>query len=411
MYVDFSGVVALDDVAERTELAYRSVKSLGRRVTGWLRGIGIGVGASLPPVSGQIGSGTQQSTLAIVQRNLRLPEAYFRRTGQQVIVMFDEFQDLLGAGIALDGLFRSVIQHQGSAATYVFAGSHPGLMSELFSSRERPLYGQARPVTLGPLADDELRDYLVRRFAHSGREVSVVIDDLLRLVQGHPQRAMLVAHHLWEKMTRGTGATTAEWAAARSAALDEVRSNFRYGWDQFGAAEKEALLALAHGREAARYVVERLALDGQVFGSSPPRLVDPLMEVWLRDEHEVDQGGLEVPGGEGGLTAGAAGQRDARLTEEGALRILALLESDPREWPERSHLPGRSGELADATYVELAAVTRNLSTRDSDAGLSRAERELMTRSVRLLVTTIAEALGISVDEAERRVFAALESNT
>ena len=41
---------------------------------------------------------------------------------------------------------RSHIQHQTSEAAYVFSGSHPGLMLTLFSDRERPLFGQARPI-------------------------------------------------------------------------------------------------------------------------------------------------------------------------------------------------------------------------------------------------------------------------
>ena len=39
---------------------------------------------------------------------------------------------------------RSHIQHQGEVASYVFAGSEPGLMRLLFETKDRPLYGSAR---------------------------------------------------------------------------------------------------------------------------------------------------------------------------------------------------------------------------------------------------------------------------
>jgi hypothetical protein len=42
-------------------------------------------------------------------------------------VIFDEFQDLLAVGEGLDGLVRSHIQHQGDAASYIFAGSQTSL--------------------------------------------------------------------------------------------------------------------------------------------------------------------------------------------------------------------------------------------------------------------------------------------
>jgi uncharacterized protein len=44
------------------------------------------------------------------------------------VVCLDEFQDLLVADDALDGLVRSVIPHHGQAAAYVFAGGQPSLM-------------------------------------------------------------------------------------------------------------------------------------------------------------------------------------------------------------------------------------------------------------------------------------------
>lgn len=54
-------------------------------------------------------------------------------------VVFDEYQVVLQA--ELDALIRSVIQHHGRGVTYVFSGSHPGMMTSLFADRTRPFYG------------------------------------------------------------------------------------------------------------------------------------------------------------------------------------------------------------------------------------------------------------------------------
>jgi hypothetical protein len=42
----------------------------------------------------------------------------------------------------------------GDAASYIFAGSHVGMMRELFADRRRAFYGQAAPVALPPLPSD-----------------------------------------------------------------------------------------------------------------------------------------------------------------------------------------------------------------------------------------------------------------
>ncbi len=86
---------------------------------------------------------------------LDVPAGLHEGNRSLTVVCTDEFQDLLIADDALDGLPRSVIQHRGRAAAYVFAGSQPPLMRALFSNHERPFYGQVRPLELPPLPIEE----------------------------------------------------------------------------------------------------------------------------------------------------------------------------------------------------------------------------------------------------------------
>src|SRR5918994_546533 len=88
---------------------------------------------------------------SVLHRLLDLPKTLHDRDGVPTLVVFDEFQDLLVARQAIDGVMRSRIQYHGDAATYVYAGSEPSMMRELFDKRERPLFGQADPLSLGPL--------------------------------------------------------------------------------------------------------------------------------------------------------------------------------------------------------------------------------------------------------------------
>ena len=92
-----------------------------------------------------------EATQTAAAELLDLPLTLFERDRIPTLVVFDEFQDLLTAGTSLDGLLRSHVQYHGDAAVYIYAGSQPSLMRKLFSDRERPLYGQAEPLDLGPL--------------------------------------------------------------------------------------------------------------------------------------------------------------------------------------------------------------------------------------------------------------------
>lgn len=102
-------------------------------------------------------------------------------------------------------------------------------MDQLFGERERPLFGQAVPVDLGELPSDALGAYIERGFKERARDPGECLDALLELVQGHPQRAMLMAHYLWESTPAGSTATLGEWWRT----LDEVVDSLAEGFERF----------------------------------------------------------------------------------------------------------------------------------------------------------------------------------
>ena len=128
---------------------------------------------------------------------LDVPRALHGAGGELTVVCFDEFQEVLVADDAVDGLTRSVIQHHGEAAAYVFAGSQPSLMHALFSEHERPFYGQARPLELPPLPIAEAARDIEALLTAAGLDPAGAVDKLLAFTGGHPQRTILLAHHLY----------------------------------------------------------------------------------------------------------------------------------------------------------------------------------------------------------------------
>ena len=111
------------------------------------------------------------------------------------MIAFDEFQEVVRIDPALPGVFRSELETHRTAAAYVFSGSHPGLMRDLFSDRRHAFFAQAAPVRLGPLPADELADFITTRFPAGRRDPGEALGPLLDVAEGHPQRAMLLAHH------------------------------------------------------------------------------------------------------------------------------------------------------------------------------------------------------------------------
>lgn len=228
-------------------------------------GGGVGLQTPLGGVSVSFGSG-EAAERALLDA-LALPLRLHERTGRRMLVVFDEFQVVLQAD--LDALIRSVIQHHGRGVTYVFSGSHPGMMASLFVDRKRPFYGQAAPLELGRLPREALADYIAERFRGTGRNPGDALGWLLDLVDGHPQRAMLFAHLLWRHTGPGTIADEKTWVAVYEEAWDYLRGDFEATWDSFSRIEAGVIEAVAAGVQSLTGKAARQAF-GLPEGSAAP---------------------------------------------------------------------------------------------------------------------------------------------
>ncbi len=300
--VDLSKVATVGDVAARVAEAFSALPADPRRsVRRWMERLSVSAGVPglrvrLAPSAGRPASDEARvALLELLDVPLRLHEA----GGGVTVVCMDEFQDLLVADDALDGLVRSVIQHHGDAATYVFAGSQPSLMRALFSDHERPFYGQARPLELPLLPVGEATRDVEALLSADGLDAGGAVDELVSFTQGHPQRTVLLAHHLYNLLE--TPQPPGDLAAAAiDLALAETRDAQQALWDGLGRVERIVLMALADGqpvsgsvvagehrvaRSTLREALERLLADErhvQRDDEGTPFLLDPLFAEWLR---------------------------------------------------------------------------------------------------------------------------------
>lgn len=246
--VDFYGVLSRLDVAGRLEEGYEKLRPGPQRIAR-------AVIQTLRPAVSVGAAGVRLETRLEPEERLGrrlmglldLPVRLYERTGKRTLVAFDEFQALLAVDPGIDGLFRSKIQRHGDAASYVFAGSHPGLMAELFGAHERPFFGQARSLPLDPLQNSDIVEHVGERFTATGREVGGAIEHLLNLAAGHPQRAMLLAHHLWERTPAGGVAELEQWQFAFRDTFIEQDDALRATWDALEVKERAVYTALAIG--------------------------------------------------------------------------------------------------------------------------------------------------------------------
>lgn len=297
VYVNFYGILSLEEAVARLERGYRELRGpLARWVAGKLESIGLSVGTPLGTVSGS--ATPRGGAERRLHELLDLPRQLFTRSGTRAIVCFDEFQEVLSPRVALDGVIRSVIEQHRDEAAYVFAGSHPGMMRALFEERERPFFGQARAMALAPLAPEDVAEHVGALFEATDRNVGRAVAPLLSTARGHPQRVMLLSHFLWERTARGERADESDFSEALAVVQGELAEAFERTWRSLDDGERRAVVALltstgaptlAAGLAAAdaprTTIVEALGrlTDAGVIQSREGRqeLVDPLFAGWV----------------------------------------------------------------------------------------------------------------------------------
>jgi hypothetical protein len=301
--VDFSQVATVADAAVRVARAFRALPGDPRRTFDRLLsrlGLSLGTAGLTLTVTGRPAATEPESARSILAELLDLPRLLHEDDGGLTVVCFDEFQDLLTADVSLDGLLRSVIQHHGDAAAYVYAGSAPSLMRALFAERERPLFGQARPLELPPLPAGETVADILTIAARAGAELEpAAVRRIVDVAAGHPQRTMLLAHHLFDLTASEPAAGGHDLAGeALDRALQETADVQRTVWDALGRPERAVVTALADGlaptgshtaalhrvpRATLQKALERLVRAEQhvVVRDERPTLVDPLLAIWL----------------------------------------------------------------------------------------------------------------------------------
>jgi hypothetical protein len=302
--VDLYRVSSIADVAIRFERAYsRQLKGAIRaRIEEFLQKTGIGLSLGALGISAKLQLDPRVDPLPALHALLDLPLRLEESGGYRAFVALDEFQDV-GKIPDLDGLIRSHIQYQGEVASYVFAGSEPGLMKQLFEHKDRPLYGSAVPMRLERLAGEDIAVYVSERFRQGDRSAGEALNPLLEAAQGHPQRAMLLAHRLWEEVARGETASLDDWQAAHAAALAELDAEFDAQWRGFDTSQQKTMRAIIAG-EGSPYraaVLRRFDLTKDMVRKALPRLrataeieledgrhavVDPLFAQWIERINE-----------------------------------------------------------------------------------------------------------------------------
>jgi AAA+ ATPase superfamily predicted ATPase len=235
-----------------------------------------------------------------LERLLALPATVAADTGRQVVVFFDEFQEVTEIDPKLPALMRSVFQQQ-RHVSHVYAGSKRDMMHRLFNHENEPFFRSAKTMEIGLISPSLFQDFIRERFEATERGVSdAVAGRLLGITKGHPYATQELAYALWDEVPHGFTATDDDLDHALRAVLHAENAHFTLVWERATKPQKLLLQALAneagrpfsvafrdrHGLPSSSHVQRALKplLDGELVAKEERgsyEIAEPFLREWI----------------------------------------------------------------------------------------------------------------------------------
>lgn len=191
-------------------------------------------------------SRTEPELNKIARSIYELPEIIFKKRKKKVIVVFDEFQEILKLGDKqVEGLLRSSIQHQRNTG-YVFAGSKRNLLTQMVSSPQRPFYKIGPIMYLRKIPKNEFFQFSKKRFIATKFKISdETIHGIIKTAENIPYYIQMLSHELWDYGILKKELDEKDIPAVLRQLINQQSQNFHLEWSRMILSKRRLLKAIA----------------------------------------------------------------------------------------------------------------------------------------------------------------------
>lgn len=185
-----------------------------------------------------------------------LPQALAIKRRKQLIVVFDEFQEIATLDLPIERQLRAKIQHHDKVA-YCFMGSKRHLMDELFQDKNKPLYKIAKSIPLGKIPQERFKAFICARFKSVDMNIEPnLIDEILKLTGSHPYYTQQLCHEIFNvcfSKEKRSIITSQDITLAKDKCI--LAQSYAYAtiWDGLAAKQRDLVLALCKEPNASMY--------------------------------------------------------------------------------------------------------------------------------------------------------------
>lgn len=213
---------------------------------------------------------------------------------RRLIVIFDEFQEIMQISKGLDRQMRAIMQMQ-QGLNYIMLGSQESMMTEIFERKKSPFYHFGTLMHLSRIPYEDFLDYIVNRLSPvlSDANSMAVSREILGLTDCHPYYTQQLASQVWELVKYEEIMDNVVNEAVKRI-ISNHDLDFERLWIKFNRMDKQILQELCQGKNPLQNrtlatstsysAVKRLMQSGYVIRTEKYEIEDPFFKQWIIDK-------------------------------------------------------------------------------------------------------------------------------
>lgn len=208
---------------------------------------------------------------------------------KKLIVVFDEFQEIMNIRKGLDKQLRSIMQEQ-QHLNYILLGSQESMMTEIFERKKSPFYHFGKLMHLSKIPYEDFRTYVAERLPLKEASQNSVVDDILSFTSLHPYYTQQLSAQVWEMMTYDKLFDNVV-SEAVNAIIQAHDLDFERLWLSFNRTDRFIMQSLSsqknplQNRQMATSTtfsaIKRLMKAGYVIRTEDYEVEDPFFKTWI----------------------------------------------------------------------------------------------------------------------------------
>ena len=212
---------------------------------------------------------------------------------KKLIVIFDEFQEIMQISKGLDKQLRAIMQLQ-NGLNYIILGSQESMMTEIFEHKKSSFYHFGTLMRLNKIPFQDFYIYIHERLSSVLLEHSAeVSNEILSITGCHPYYTQQLASQVWELAKyESIQDNVVTIAVKRLTSIHDL--DFERLWVKFNRMDKQILQSLCENvnplqnkrlpTSTAYSAIKRLMKMGYVIRTEKYEIEDPFFKRWIIDK-------------------------------------------------------------------------------------------------------------------------------